>query len=184
MIPVISIIIIIAIFILVNNQYKDVSMIEAHDNIHYLVRDLPDKQKAAETLSNIRKQLLILIGKLEKSHPQLHKRLLSRFQHEQLSEGSLDYKYTTYTVNKGEKMVFCLRDRESEKLHKFNLLMFVAIHELAHVASISEGHTDEFKQNFTILLEVAIKNNLYTNERFTENPQTYCGTLINTNGGV
>ena len=184
MITIFCVIVLIGLFIFTNEQYKDISLIEAHDNIHYLVRDLPDKKEAAETLSKIRQQLLKLITTLESTHPILFKRLNSRFKHEKLSEGTLDYKYTTYTVNKGEKMVFCLRDRKSEKLHKFNILMFVAIHELAHVASVSEGHNEEFKKNFTILLNSAIKHNLYTNQRFSENPQTYCGTVINSNGGV
>ena len=39
--------------------------------------------------------------------------------------------------------------------------MFVAVHELAHIASASIGHTDEFWTNFKFLLEEAEKLNIY-----------------------
>jgi hypothetical protein len=64
------------------------------------------------------------------------------------------------------------------------MMMFVAIHELAHIACKSEGHTSEFKTIFTQLLIIATKIGIYTNERFSSGPQTYCGTLIDNDGGL
>lgn len=183
MLPAICCFIIIFLFFYIhNNYYKDIDIVKGLNNVDYIVRDLPDKKLAANTLSKISNKLSQLIDFVK--DPLIKKRLKNRYKANKLSEGTVDYKYTTYTLNKGEKMVFCLRDRKSEKLHRLNILMFVAIHELAHVASISEGHTEEFKKNFQLLLKTAIENGLYTNEKFSENPQTYCGTVINSNGGV
>lgn len=168
-------------FFYLNNYYSDIDVVKINKE-KFLVRDLPDKYDAAELLLEIGNRLEKLINFLEKTHPKLYERLKTRFKKNKLSEGTLDYKYTTYTVNKGEQMVFCLRSRESDKLHHLNILMFVAIHELAHVASHSEGHTSEFKENFKLLLQQAIKSGVYINEKFSENPKSYCGTLINNNG--
>ena len=59
-----------------------------------------------------------------------------------------------------------------------NLLMFVALHELAHVMTKSIGHTDEFWNNFKFLLKHAAENNLYKKHDFRKKPEKYCGTTI------
>ena len=95
------------------------------------------------------------------------------------SESTPDSKYTSYSVNKGEKVVFCLRSRNSEeKLVDDNLLMFVALHEMAHIMTKSIGHTDEFWENFRYLLRQAIEIDLYQPHDFRNNPVEYCGTQI------
>ena len=40
--------------------------------------------------------------------------------------------------------------------------MFVAIHEIAHIMTLSVGHTEEFWNNFKFLLENAVELNIYT----------------------
>ena len=39
--------------------------------------------------------------------------------------------------------------------------MFVAIHELAHIASETIGHNDEFWNNFKFLLDNAVEIKIY-----------------------
>ncbi len=56
--------------------------------------------------------------------------------------------------------------------------MFVAIHELSHIMTESVGHTEEFWNNFRILLRVAIELKLYRNLDYSNNPVDYCGTKI------
>ena len=58
--------------------------------------------------------------------------------------------------------------------------MFVILHELAHVMSISYGHEDEFKNNFSYITHLASSLGLYKPQDFQTNPKTYCGTEINT----
>ena len=59
-----------------------------------------------------------------------------------------------------------------------NTLMFVALHEIAHVMTKSIGHTDEFWNNFRFLLKEAIKINVYKRQDFRRHPVKYCGTEI------
>jgi hypothetical protein len=166
-----------------NGYYQEIDYVSVGDS-EFLVRDLPDKQQAAELLKEIDFKILKLIQHMCINKHPLGLHLKNKYKSDSLSEGTLDHKYTTYTVNKGEKIVFCLRNRGSEKLHKLNMMMFVAIHELAHIACKSEGHTPEFKTIFTQLLMIATKIGIYTNERFSSGPQTYCGTLIDNDGGL
>ena len=57
-------------------------------------------------------------------------------------------------------------------------MMFVALHELAHIMTKSIGHTEEFWNNFRYLLKKAIKLGLYNDVNFEKNPVDYCGTKI------
>jgi hypothetical protein len=105
--------------------------------------------------------------------------LVANFNPNAFSETTPDAKYTSYSVNKGEKIVFCLRDKkEGEALVKENIMTFVAIHELAHLMTKSVGHEPEFWNNFKLLLRVAIDNNLYKNIDFNTTPKDYCGVKI------
>jgi hypothetical protein len=82
-------------------------------------------------------------------------------------------------VNKGEQIVFCLRSKRSRnKLHDLNLLMYVAIHECAHVACPSFGHGAEFKKVFAFLTKVAIEIGIYQKIDFNNKPVEYCGLVI------
>jgi predicted metal-dependent hydrolase len=82
-------------------------------------------------------------------------------------------------VNKGEKIVFCLRSKDKfANLEDENVIMFVAIHELAHIMTISIGHTEEFWNNFRFMLKEAIKMGIYIRHNFKKKPEKYCGTMI------
>jgi hypothetical protein len=107
------------------------------------------------------------------------KRLYKNFNPEAFSETTPDAKYTSYSVNKGEKIVFCLRDKkEGETLVKENIMTFVSIHELAHLMTKSVGHEPEFWSNFKLLLKISIDNGLYKNIDFNSTPKPYCGINI------
>jgi len=107
------------------------------------------------------------------------KRLYKNFNPEAFSETTPDAKYTSYSVNKGEKIVFCLRDKkEGETLVKENIMTFVSIHELAHLMTKSIGHEPEFWSNFKLLLKISIDNGLYKNIDFNSTPKPYCGINI------
>ena len=106
-------------------------------------------------------------------------RLKKNFNPDAFSETTPDAKYTSYSVNKGEKIVFCLRDKkEGEKLVKENIMTFVSIHELAHLMTKSIGHEPDFWANFKLLLKVSIDNGLYKNIDFNSTPKPYCGINI------
>ena len=91
-------------------------------------------------------------------------------------------KYTAYSLNKGEKLAFCLdTKRKGGKLIDDNTLLFVAIHELSHIASVSVGHTEEFWNNFRFLLREATSLNLYKPVDYSKHPEEYCGMEITDN---
>lgn len=84
---------------------------------------------------------------------------------------------TSYTVNKGEKMFLCVRDKyDGNILDDFNTLKFVLIHELAHIATEDfEPHSTEFWQVFKFMLKEAVKANMYTPVDYSKKPVKYCG---------
>mgnify|MGYP001315487753 CR=1 FL=1 len=56
----------------------------------------------------------------------------------------------SYTINK-QKVYLCLKD-ENNNYYEDNMLIYVALHELAHVLCDEIGHTDKFKRIFEDLL--------------------------------
>jgi len=62
-----------------------------------------------------------------------------------------------------------------------NTLMFVAIHELSHIATQSIGHTKEFWENFKFLLKESEKINIYNPIDYKKKPEEYCGISIKDN---
>lgn len=106
-------------------------------------------------------------------------RLINNFNPNAFSETTPDAKYTSYSVNKGEKVVFCLRQKkDGEELVKQNILTFVALHELSHLFTKSIGHEPEFWNNFKLILKIAIDNGLYKDVDFNNTPKEYCGISI------
>lgn len=164
------------------NFTNEVTLVKSSiDGNHYLVRNVPDKQEAANLLSRLKNKCMELTHHMKNNHGHKScvKRLIKNYNPDNISEGAKNNKYTSYSVNKGEKIVFCLRSRDKEeKLADLNILLFVAIHELSHVMSKSIGHTEEFWTNFKFLLEEAIAIGVYKHHDFRRNPVKYCGTDI------
>jgi len=164
------------------NQKNEVTTVKSNvDNRHYLVQNKKDKEGAADLLAQVRIKLSDFVNKLKEKYPEDERvdRLFRKFQPEKISEGNVDSNYTTYTLNKGEKIVFCLRTRDAQdKLHKLNLILFVAIHELGHIMTISQGHTEEFQDNFKFITEEAVKLGTYKPENYRQNPVNYCGIKV------
>ena len=86
--------------------------------------------------------------------------------------------YTSYSVNKGEELVFCLRSKEDNSLHDINLMMYVALHEISHIACPEIGHTPLFKKIFAFFTEKANELNLYNIIDYAEEPKEYCGMIL------
>ena len=151
------------------------------DGRAYLVKNLPDKVKAANMLANLNNALQELIQKMIEIYPDNEdvKRLASNYSPDSLSEGTETSNYTSYSVNKGEKIVFCLRSRDGDnKLVKFNVLKYVAIHELSHLMTKEIGHPPVFWDNFKLLLQTAVDAGLYKHTNYSKKPANYCGMTI------
>ena len=85
------------------------------------------------------------------------------------------------TINKGEKIILCLANRKTDNLYDINLIMYVLLHELAHIINSTYGHDKNFKTVFKELVDNAIKIKIYKYENYKENPREYCGMELNTN---
>ena len=59
--------------------------------------------------------------------------------------------------------------------------MFVALHELSHLATKSIGHNDEFWNNFKFLLQESETINIYKPVDYKNNNVDYCGMKIKDN---
>jgi predicted metal-dependent hydrolase len=151
------------------------------DQQRYLVLNLPDQQLAANQLARLRIKLEEFIHHLHLNKKHMHTgiaRMKKKFK-AVLSESKPESKFTSYTVDKGSKIYMCLRERdEDNRLIDENTLFFVALHELAHVMTVSIGHKPDFWDNFRFLLRHAIKDGYYTYQPYHINPQKYCSTYI------
>lgn len=151
----------------------------------YLVRDLPDKEEAAQLLANIVKNLTTLVEHVNQEKNNLKaknediERLKENFRPDAISESSPGNNFTSYSINKGEKIVFCLRAKKNgNRLMDLNTMMFVAIHELAHLMTKEIGHPPSFWENMRFLLQEGIRIGIYKKQEFSKNPVDYCGMTI------
>jgi hypothetical protein len=166
------------------SQYPLVEVRSTVDNKTYRVRDLPDKQEAANLLAKVRIKMNNLMTHLETKYqdkPQIQ-RLVRNFRAnpERLLEATPDADHTSYSVNKGERVHLCLRQREgsNEQLVNDNVMMFVAIHEMAHMITATIGHGPDFWNNFGFLLKEAEQQGIYKHQDFKSHPVSYCGVSI------
>lgn len=180
-VTIIVIILLLIFFMHYESKYADLTYVKSSiDNQQYLVRNREDKQKAADTLAGIKKNLVTIVEFLRKnnmSDPKV-RRLVKKYRPTKISESLPNTNYTSYSVNKGEKLVFCIRSKKTHKLVDMNTMMFVAIHELAHVMTKSVGHTPEFWSNMRYLLKKGIKVGVYKPVDYKSKPVPYCGTEI------
>ena len=59
--------------------------------------------------------------------------------------------------------------------------MFVALHELSHIATESIGHNKEFWDNFKFILKEAQEAGLYKMVDYSKDNKEYCGMTITDN---
>ena len=155
----------------------------------YLVQDHENKSQAIDFLKRLKNDLDKIAQKsLERAKDDKNsdfeeyisiivKRLNSVF----IREVEKDSPYTSYSVNKGEELVFCLRNKETHEFYDYNKVLYVAVHEIAHIGCPEIGHTKLFFELNKYILETAKNNNMYTMVDYNSNPEEYCGIQIYTN---
>lgn len=163
-------------------QYRYYSNIETIvstiDNRDYNVQIKEDAQEAANLIAQVRQKLITLVDHMYRTYPSNPKviKLKNNFNPDVLKEGIDDPKYTTYTVNKGEEIVLCLRT--NGQLVDINVLTFVCIHELSHIGNETIGHDQPFWDFFRELLLEAINIGVYINYDYKAQNVQYCGMTI------
>lgn len=166
------------------SRFALVETLSTVDGKTYRVRDLPDKQDAANRMASIRKRLMSLADALEKKYPDKDqvKRMSRNFRPDpsRFVESTPDEEHTSSTINKGDSIHLCLRQRDGpdESLVSENVLTFVALHELGHICTETIGHGQDFWNNFGWLLKEAESLGLYRYTDFAAQPVKYCGVFI------
>ena len=169
---ILSVIAIIFYFVLRDNLVKTTG---SNNKIYYTRKNKADI--AVEKLVKIDNFLLKLNKLLVEEHPEhilIQKKLKKPITLKELPDNS---KYIAYTVNKNN-MYICLRDKSGKFEEQYNRVYFVIMHELAHVITKSVGHTDEYWDNYRLVLKTAIDNDLYEYRNYYEEPVEFCNKKI------
>lgn len=156
--------------------------IKASNGTEYLVRNLPDKNEAANKLGSISDSLKNLVNNLNENDDkkgEYIKQLKESFNPEYITENIPGSVYVAYSVNKGEELSLCIREKDTEKFIDDNTIIFVAIHELSHIMTPETGHTPLFWDNMKYLLEQASSQGIYMPVDYSQSPVEYCGMDIN-----
>lgn len=149
------------------------------DGQTYLVRNLPDKVRAANLLAELNGRIESLIAYLASTYPgdPDYKRLQNNYRPQNIREGGVKPGLTSYTENK-RTITLCLRQAGTDEFVDTDVLMYVALHELAHVASVEIGHQRSFWALFTRILDEARKIGVYRPVDYAQNPARFCGITI------
>ena len=155
------------------------------DGKKYCVRERNNIQNASNLLARTTEKLEYLVENVGQRYPDREnvQKLVKNFNPTTIKETLPTSEYTAYSENKGEKIAFCLnkKKKDNDNLIDSNTLMFVAIHEIAHIMTTSVGHTEEFWNNFKFLLENAVELKIYTPVDYKQEPEGYCGMDITDN---
>lgn len=166
-----------------------------YDGDFYRVHGSPDETDAANTLAKLHQFILALLkylrtkylvnGSNQPNHrKEAVEKLLARYNSDNLVENSPNDPAgdTAYSLDKGAIMAICLRDKRPGsygKIHDMEILTFVTIHEMAHIALDCYDHPPEFWSMFKFLLEEADAAGMFRAPNYAQSPKHYCGMDIN-----
>lgn len=165
-------------------NYPLVNVKSKVDGHTYRVRDMPDKQQAADLLARVYQKILRFYNYLIATYPDKPQiiQLKQNFKPDpnRLLEATPDADHTSYSINKGEAVHLCLRQRNGpdESLVNENIMFFVALHEMGHMITKTIGHGPDFWNNFGWLLKQAEEQGFYRHQNFSAQPVNYCGVRI------
>jgi len=174
-------IIVLILYLNVDYYLKNLISIKSNvNNVEYAVQDTQHKKLNANTLASVTRRIQMLISycKRQEHHSEMKPAIerLCKFNPNNISQNTENADTTAYSINKGEHIVLCLRSRDGQnRVHEINTIMYVVLHELAHVMTESIGHSEEFYSNFRYITNKAIECNVY---KFENKMKRYCGLDI------
>lgn len=156
------------------------------DKNTYCVRERKRVKEASDLLAQTATNLERLVAVMSQKAPDdpMVTRISKRFDARKIKEILPTSEYTAYSENKGEKLALCLNEKKEDaesRLIDPNTLMYVAMHELAHVGTVSIGHDSEFWANFKRIIEFAAEADLYRPIDYKKNNASYCGMKLTDN---
>lgn len=170
------------------------SRVSSVDNLNYRVHDQhSNPQQAADLLAKLNNMLIdtqeVLRNKFIRkkqgtpAQQAAVMNILTRYNPDNLVENSPQDPDgdTSYSLDKGRVVAFCMRDKKTQQLHNFPVMAFVALHELAHLALREHGHPPKFWAAFKFILIEAAAAGVYVSPDFSKRPEHYCGMNVNYN---
>ena len=170
-----------------SDAYNLKCVISKVDGNTYCVRDRVKLKQAADLFAKISGKCTKLVDYVGKTHPDDPRavRLVERYNSDVFCETLPTSEFTAYSENKGDKIAMCLnrKSKEDTEPHMINshTLMFVAIHELAHIMTVEEEHPQIFWTNFKFLIVNAKACGIHFPKDYKKTPQEYCGMTIGDN---
>jgi len=143
----------------------------------FYVKNAPGKEEMAALLSSLETRLKKFLAAAPRDDPRIQRirqkwsGTLAEIDADAERQGSL-----AYSLNK-DSIHICLRAPDGS-LADENTATFVLIHELAHVACVTYGHTPEFWETMKYLLELADALGYYTYVHHGQTPTTLCGHVL------
>ena len=110
-------VVVVSFFMHYEERFSDLTYVVSElDNKEYLVRNREDSKLAANLLAQIKSNLEKLVKYLKNNEngDERVQRLVEKFNPENISESIAGSDYTSYSVNKGEKIVFCIRSKDDK----------------------------------------------------------------------
>ena len=171
-----------SIYMYTKDNFKLQCIISDVDGNKYCVRDRNQLSNAADLLATVTGKCSQLVKYMKEKYPSEDrvKRLIKNFKPNKINEILPTSKFTAYSENKGEKIALCLTVKKygTENLIDEHTLMFVAIHELSHIMTVSIGHKEEFWDNFKFLLQNAKTAGIHEPIDYSKSPVEYCSLTI------
>lgn len=147
-----------------------------HFQGHY-VKNRPDKAEVSALLARLQTNVMLFLERAPAQDPRIQRikqrwsGTLAEIDSDAQEEGSL-----AYSLNKSSIHV-CVRAPDGS-LADDNTAMFVLLHELAHLATLSYGHTPEFWETMKYVMEVAEKTGVYTYVDHGAQRVTLCNRVL------
>jgi hypothetical protein len=180
-------IIIIFIYIFLFYNKKNVVLVAGSDNFtKFLVYNDEQKNESAKLLEGITNNMFKLKDFLyhnKDKFPEM-KDYIIQLNNNLNKDRTLIYEndpksdLTSFSVNKGEEIALCLKSKKTGSMHNMNLMMYVTIHEMAHIACPEIGHGELFKKIFKFLCDQSIVIGIYKYDDYESNPVEYCGMML------
>lgn len=166
-------------FVIVVNIRKGPGLVRVKSSVDgrfYKVLNRTDNAQAADMLATLNGHLKEVVRHMYAKYPgdKDVATLYNRYRADALMEGAFDTKHTSYSINKGERIVLCIRQSNGDFVN-MNTLLYVALHELAHVMTPTVGHDTLFWNN----MQRVVKNaTMYKPVDYSKRPAKYCGINI------
>ena len=177
-IKILVILIIVTILYLTFKNYTEYITITGNCGLNYKVFRCKNPQISANMLCILNNRCMKLIQYLKTKYGEnngMVKLLIDEYDNDDFIEDT-----SSYNIGKGSSIGVCLKNSEGI-YYPINFLMFIIIHELAHIITKKYKHSTIFWENNVWLMKEAHAIGVYLPKNYSHYPIKYCGMNINSN---